>query len=52
MRNLVQGAAAAVLGAFVMIVPSLFGISTWKIALGALGLALIVLSGREKRISK
>lgn len=49
MRNIVAGAAVAMLLAVVMIVPSLFGISTWKIVLGALGLALIVLSGRGTR---
>ena len=52
MRNLALGAAASVLMALVMIVPSIFGISTWKIVLGALGLGLIVLSGRGSRTDK
>ncbi len=48
MRNIVLGAAASILMALVMVVPSVLGISTWKIVLGVLGLALIVLSGRDR----
>ena len=47
MRNIVVGLAVSLLIAIVLIVPNLFGISTWKIVLGAIGLALIVLSGRK-----
>jgi hypothetical protein len=47
MRNIVVGLAVSLLIATVLIVPAFFGISTWKIVLGAIGLALIVLSGRK-----
>jgi hypothetical protein len=47
MRNIVLGLAVSLLIAIVLIVPTLFGISTWKIVLGAIGLVLIVLSGRK-----
>lgn len=47
MRNIVVGLAVSLLIATVLIVPTFFGISTWKIVLGAIGLALILLSGRK-----
>jgi hypothetical protein len=39
----VAGAGAAVLA-----VPTIFGVETWKWALGALGAALFVAAGRRK----
>ena len=47
MRNITIGLAVSLLIAIVLIVPTLFGISTWKIVLGGIGLALIVLAGRK-----
>jgi hypothetical protein len=51
MRNILGGAAVAALMAAAAIVPSVFGISTWKIVLGAVGFALIVLAGRDRSSS-
>ena len=52
MRNVLLGAGTSIVLAFVVIVPSVFGISTWKIALGVLGFVLIVLSGRNNTTRK
>jgi hypothetical protein len=41
-------AAAAIVIAFTIAVPSLAGISTWKYALAALGVVLFVLGGSDK----
>jgi hypothetical protein len=47
-RNLVGGAAAAVVLATVILVPSLASISTWKWAVAAAGLYMWLLSKRIK----
>jgi hypothetical protein len=44
---LLSGAAVATTAALVAIVPRIGGIDTWKIVLGLIGLALIVISGRD-----
>jgi hypothetical protein len=48
MRNILAGTAVAAFIAIVAIVPTMFGISTWKIVLGAIGFALIVWAGRDR----
>lgn len=47
MRTIIIGALTAAALAFVVAVPSVGGISTWKYILGAIGLALFVLAGRN-----
>jgi hypothetical protein len=46
--KLAFAAGIAVLIAFVLAVPRVAGIETWKWVLGMIGLALIVLAGRQK----
>jgi hypothetical protein len=46
-RTLLSGTAVATTAALVVIVPRIDGIDTWKIVLGVIGLALIVISGRD-----
>ncbi len=46
-RTLLSGAVVAAIVALVGIVPRIGGIDTWKIVLGLIGLALIVISGRD-----
>lgn len=43
-RNLLAGSGAAALMAILLATPTVLGISSWKIFLGALGLILFVLS--------
>jgi hypothetical protein len=47
MRNIVVGAAAAIVIAFVLVVPRIGTVATWKVVLGAAGVAVFVLAGRE-----
>jgi hypothetical protein len=46
--RLAAATAAAVTLALLAAVPEIGGISTWKIVLGAIGLALFVAGGRQK----
>ena len=48
LRNLVTGLATAIVIAFVLAVPTIGRVSTWKIALGLLGVALFVSAGRHR----
>ena len=47
MRPIIIGAVGAVVLAFVVAVPTLDGVSTWKYVLGAIGLVLFILGGRN-----
>jgi hypothetical protein len=50
-RAVSGGAAIAVVLAFMIVVPEIRGVSTWKYVLAAFGLILIILGGRgEGRI--
>ena len=49
LRNLVIGLGTAVVLTAVAIVPTVAGISTWKLVLGLLGIALFVLAERWGR---
>ena len=46
-RRTIIGALTAIALAFAMAVPTVRGISTWKYLLGAIGLALFLLAGRN-----
>ena len=46
-RTLIVGAVAAMLLEFVVAVPTVYGVSTWKYVLGAIGLVLFILGGRK-----
>jgi len=48
LRNVLTGLATAIVIAFVLAVPSIERVSTWKIVLGLLGLALFVVGGRHR----
>jgi hypothetical protein len=48
LRNIVFGVGAAVVMAFVLIVPRIGRVATWKVALGAAGLAVFILAGRDR----
>lgn len=48
MRNIVLGSSVSIVIAFTAAFPSVGGVSTWKIALGLLGLVLFVLAGWER----
>ncbi len=45
--RVVAAVAIAAAGAFVLAVPQIAGIETWKWVLGAIGLALVVKAGRR-----
>ena len=47
MRRIVVGTGTAVALAFSVAVPSMYGISTWKYVLAAIGLMLFVLAARD-----
>lgn len=49
MRNILVGAAAAFAIAFILAVPRVYGIESWKIVLGIVGIALFVFAGRIAR---
>ena len=46
MRNILLGLAIAGVMAFMVAVPRIGTISTWKIVLGVLGIAIFLLAGR------
>ena len=46
LRNVVTGLATAIVIAFVLAVPTIGRVSTWKVVLGLLGVALFVSAGR------
>jgi hypothetical protein len=48
-RNIVFGVGVAIVIAFVQVVPRIATVATWKVVLGAAGLALIILAGRDRR---
>jgi len=48
LRNVLTGLATAIVIAFVLAVPSIGGVGTWKIVLGLVGLALFVAGGRPR----
>jgi len=48
-RNILSGAAAAFAIAFTFAVPRVYGIESWKIVLGIIGIGLFVLAGRIAR---
>jgi hypothetical protein len=48
LRNVLTGLATAIVIAFVLAVPSIGRVSTWKIVLALLGLALFVVGGRHR----
>jgi hypothetical protein len=48
LRNVVSGLATAIVIAFVLAVPAIGRVSTWKIVLGLLGVALFVSAGRHR----
>ncbi len=48
LRNVLAGLATAVVIAFVLAVPRIGRVSTWKVVLGLLGLALFVVGGRHR----
>lgn len=49
MRNITLGLGVAIVIAFTMVVPRIGTISTWKIVLGVIGLAMFMLAGRDGR---
>jgi uncharacterized membrane protein YeiH len=46
-RLIIVGAVTAIVLAFVVAVPTVHGVSTWKYVLGAIGLVLFLLAGRN-----
>ena len=48
LRNVLTGLATAFVIAFVLAVPSIGGVGTWKIVLGLIGLTLFVAGGRPR----
>jgi hypothetical protein len=50
-RTLAVGATIAVVLAFVIVIPEIGGVSTWKYVLAAIGLILIILAGRKESTS-
>jgi len=46
-RTTIIGAVTAIVLAFVVAVPTVYGVSTWKYVLGAIGLVLFLLGGRK-----
>jgi len=47
-RRIVLGAGVAIVTVFMLVVPSIDGVSTWKYVLGAIGLVLFFLAGRDR----
>jgi hypothetical protein len=47
-QNILAGTAAATLIALLLAMPTLGGISTWKVVLAAIGLLLFTLSGGRR----
>ena len=48
MRNISLGFGVAFLIALMMAIPQVGGISTWKIVLGAIGVVMVLLAGRDE----
>jgi hypothetical protein len=48
MIRAIAGLLVAAAGAVVLAVPTIFGVETWKWALGVLGAVLFVAAGRRK----
>ena len=48
-RRLLAGAAIAITGAIVAVVPRIGRVDTWKIVLGLLGVALFISAGRDRQ---
>ena len=48
MRRALAGVVVAGAGAVLLAVPTIFGVETWKWALGVLGAVLFVAAGRRK----
>ena len=46
--RIVAGLMIALVAAALVVVPSIFGVATWKWVLGAAGLALFVSAGRRR----
>jgi hypothetical protein len=46
--NILAGSLVAVIGAVLLLVPSIGGVATWKVVLGVLGLALFIAAGRDR----
>ena len=49
MRNIVFGVGMAIVIAFVLVVPRIGTVATWKVVLGAAGLAVFILAGLDRR---
>jgi hypothetical protein len=47
-RNIVFGVGAAIVIAFVLVVPRIGTVATWKLVLAVAGLAVFVLAGRDR----
>jgi hypothetical protein len=47
-RNIVFGVGAAIVVAFVLVVPRIGTVATWKLVLAVAGLAVFVLAGRDR----
>jgi hypothetical protein len=47
-RNIVFGVGVAIVIALVLVVPRIGTVATWKVVLGAAGLALFILAGRDR----
>jgi hypothetical protein len=48
LRNIVSGAGVAIVIAFVLVVPRIGTVATWKVVLGVAGLAVFALAGRDR----
>jgi hypothetical protein len=49
LRNIVFGVGAAIVIAVALVVPRIGTVATWKVVLGAAGLAVFILAGRDRR---
>ena len=47
MRSIILGSCAAIVMAFTLAVPHVYGVSTWKYVLAAIGLMLFFLADRD-----
>jgi hypothetical protein len=47
LRNIALGLGAAIVIAFVLVVPRIGTVATWKVVLAAAGLAVYILAGRD-----
>jgi hypothetical protein len=46
-RSIILGSSAAIVMAFTLIVPRVYGVSTWKYVLAAIGVTLFFLADRD-----